>query len=111
MAKLYAVLVGINGYPISPLQGCVNDVDAVETYLNTVYRKEDVAIKRLTDNDQTLPTRNNLIQAFDHFQQADAGDVCLFYYSGHGSFSAAPEEFWTDTTGGPPGEYNRWGYR
>lgn len=99
MAKLYAVLVGINGYPLSPLQGCINDVDAVETYLNTVYRKEDVAIKRLTDNDQLLPTRSNLIQAFDHFQQAEAGDVCLFYYSGHGSFSAAPEEFWTDTTG------------
>ncbi len=99
MAKLYSVLVGINGYPAKPLQGCINDVDSIETYLNSVYRKEYVSIKRLTDNDQTLPTRNNLIQAFDHFQQAEAGDVCLFYYSGHGSYSAAPEEFWTDTSG------------
>jgi len=32
--------------------------------------------------------------AFDHLKQAKDGDICLLYYSGHGSYIQAPEVFW-----------------
>ena len=43
----------------------------------------------------TAPTRENIVKAFDHFKdaKAEAGDYCLFYYSGHGSFMTAPDVF------------------
>ncbi|MGC3947938.1 MAG: caspase family protein, partial [Chryseolinea sp.] len=40
------------------------------------------------------PTFANLTtQSFTHFQGAIDGDICLFYYSGHGSHTDAPEIF------------------
>jgi pimeloyl-ACP methyl ester carboxylesterase len=56
-------------------------------------------IKRITDEEPITPTRHNIIEGFGFFSDAKAGDVCLFYYSGHGSFTAAPEEFWTERDG------------
>lgn len=99
MAKIFALLVGINNYPSKPLQGCINDVDAVETYLQTVYPKDSLEIKRVTDVDDDKPVRESIIKSFGHFDNAQNDDTCLFYYSGHGSFSPAPEEFWTDSSG------------
>ncbi len=100
MANIYALLTGINNYPIKPLQGCINDVNALQECLTTIYgNSNSLHIKRLTDDDADKPTRENMIAAFDHFNDAKEGDVCLFYYSGHGSFSTAPQEFWTDTSG------------
>ena len=100
MANIFALLVGINNYPIKPLQGCINDVNAVQDCLTTIYGNSNVLkIKRLTDDDTDKPTRINMIAGFDHFKDAAAGDICLFYYSGHGSFSDSPPAFWTDTSG------------
>ncbi|HEY6901502.1 MAG TPA: caspase family protein, partial [Puia sp.] len=90
MASIFAVLVGINDYPFKPLQGCINDVDAVEGYLKSNYPADRLNIRRLTDNGPIKPTRQGLIDAFDFFADAKPGDTCLFYYSGHGSFSPAP---------------------
>jgi len=100
MANIFALLVGINNYPVKPLQGCINDVNAVEECLTTIYGNSNkLNVKKLTDDEDDKPVRDNMIAAFDHFKKAKEGDVCLFYYSGHGSFSTAPEEFWTDTSG------------
>ena len=33
-------------------------------------------------------------QSFAHLKSAEDGDICLFYYSGHGSQTDAPQEFW-----------------
>ncbi|WP_373553251.1 caspase family protein [Haliscomenobacter sp.] len=33
---------------------------------------------------------------FAHLKQAQAGDICLLFYSGHGSSIEAPQEFWGD---------------
>lgn len=100
MPNIYALLVGINAYPIKPLQGCINDVKAMQDCLRTLYgSNSNLQIKLLTDDTDNKPTRANLIAAFDHFSQAAKGDTCLFYYSGHGSYSPAPAEFWTDTNG------------
>jgi hypothetical protein len=96
MPNIYALLVGINNYPSKPLQGCINDVKAFKDYLLYCYHPSVVFIKTLTDEEQAKPTRQNLIEAFRFFEQAKENDSCLFYYSGHGSFSKAPEAFQTD---------------
>lgn len=98
MAAIYALLIGINKYPTKPLQGCINDVTAVEDFLRTMYADKPLHIKMLTDEGE-LPTRENFIKSFDFFHSAITNDVCLIYYSGHGSFSLAPKEFWTETDG------------
>lgn len=102
MPTLHALLVGINAYPVSPLSGCLNDVAAMEAYLRKTYEGRGpsaLRIQRITDADETKPTRQNIIDGFGFFKKAEAGDVCLFYYSGHGSFSKAPDEFWTERDG------------
>ncbi|MET0244399.1 MAG: caspase family protein, partial [Flavitalea sp.] len=99
MASIYALLVGINNYPISPLNGCINDVNAVDEYLKSTYSNQaglTLKIKRITDQDPTQPTRDNIIAGFDHFNEAGDDDTCLFYYCGHGSFVPAPPEFWEE---------------
>jgi hypothetical protein len=101
MPAIYALLVGINNYPVNALKGCINDVNAMEDCLQKLYGdKPDIQlnIKRLTDQDEQ-PTRENIIGGFDFFKTAADNDTCLFYYSGHGSFVKAPEEFWAETDG------------
>lgn len=114
---LYAVIIGINAYPRSALYGCVNDALAVHEFCSQLaaandeikdyqplfllapHEQEDGAALRhhkLKKNDYQLPTRDNMIKAFSHFKKAKAEneDICLFYYSGHGSFQTAPKIFW-----------------
>ena len=102
MPQIHALLVGINSYPVAPLTGCINDVKAMEAYLKKTYdghRSAIVRIKLLTDEEPVKPTRANIIKSFSFFDEAKSGDVCLFYYSGHGSFTKAPEAFWTERDG------------
>ncbi|MBE7169108.1 MAG: caspase family protein [Williamsia sp.] len=98
---IYAVLVGINGYPEKPLAGCLNDVKAIQDYLHQFAEQthDKLHLHVLTDDTTDKPTRENLIRSFDFFADAKAQDFCLFYYSGHGSFATAPQEFWTETDG------------
>ncbi|HEY9692396.1 MAG TPA: caspase family protein [Oculatellaceae cyanobacterium] len=88
-----ALLVGINTYPnnerFSNLNGCVTDVDLQEALLIHRFGFNKKDILRLT-SDATrdkLPTRSNILQAFeDHLiNQAKTGDVVVFHFSGHGS--------------------------
>ncbi|MCC5634776.1 caspase family protein [Nostoc sp. CHAB 5844] len=105
MPKIYALLVGINNYHpeskgVSSLNGCVNDIEAIETYL----RKRIASEKNweLVENSKyswkltnELATRQAVIDGFkQHLSKANSEDVVLFYYSGHGSFEPAPEAFW-----------------
>jgi pimeloyl-ACP methyl ester carboxylesterase len=99
MPAIYALLVGINKYPVKPLSGCINDVNAVDDFLKKFYgstRASDLKILRVTDEDAVSPTRANIVSAFDHFLPAGDHDTCFFYYSGHGSYSPAPPEFWSE---------------
>jgi len=98
MSQLYAVLVGINKYTtVVPLNGCINDIKAVEAWLKKSYRKKGALnIRRLTDEETSvdlLPEKNNIIAAFDLFAAAKDDDICLFYYCGHGANLNAPKEF------------------
>ncbi len=93
---LYALMVGIDNYPIAhhKLNGCVNDRNALKDYLERRFDKQSGKkpnIKTLTDADAT---KRNVIEAFSHFDKAKDGDICLFYFSGHGSQAPAPKEFW-----------------
>jgi pimeloyl-ACP methyl ester carboxylesterase len=98
MATIYALLVGIEGYTRKPLDGCINDVNAVHEGLKKLYSgpATDLKVKVLTDRTEEKPTRANMVRAFSFFDAATAEDTCLFYYSGHGSFSIAPPEFRSD---------------
>lgn len=93
---VHALLVGIDAYPpsVPTLHGCRNDIEAVAALLEA----------RVTGTGDVLRTRTLLdgqakraavIDAFhEHLGRARAGDVALFYFSGHGSQEAAPEAFW-----------------
>jgi hypothetical protein len=95
--NLYALLVGINEYP-NPrerLKGCVNDIKAVEEYLEERLASDSYQLHIHTLFDKEA-TRNGIIQGFrEHLSKANSNDVVLFYYSGHGSQEEnIPEELW-----------------
>ncbi|WP_036487475.1 caspase family protein [Myxosarcina sp. GI1] len=94
--NIYALLVGIDAYthPIPPLQGCVNDIKAIEEYLEGRVDRGDyqLHLRTLLDRDAT---RQGIIEGFrEHLSQATSDDIALFYYAGHGSQEQAPPEFW-----------------
>ncbi len=96
--NLYALLVGIDEYDeqshVSSLQGCLNDVQKMQAYLQGRINREtfDLHLHVLT-NEQA--TRQGVIDGFrQHLAQAGKEDVALFYYAGYGSEAAAPEAFW-----------------
>ncbi|NEQ23242.1 MAG: caspase family protein, partial [Microcoleus sp. SIO2G3] len=93
---VYALLVGIDRYSgsVRPLEGCVNDVNAIATYLEERLDRNQyqLHVEKLL-NEQA--TRQAIIAKFQqHLSQATHEDVALFYYSGHGSQEPAPQEFW-----------------
>src|SRR5690606_1419057 len=58
--KIYALLVGINDYAnINKLSGCVNDVNKIQSYLQSIDDKK-TDIKILTD---AAATKKNIAQA------------------------------------------------
>ncbi|NMG20879.1 caspase family protein [Brasilonema bromeliae] len=93
---LYALLVGIDNYPapIRCLQGCVNDITAIEEYINERFDKQEYQLHLQTLKDEQA-TRKAVIDGFrSHLSLAGQDDIVLFYYSGHGSQELAPKEFW-----------------
>lgn len=101
MPTLYAMLVGISNYPknVRQLHGCVNDVRAVQDFLQRYAADQgwNVQTKILLDQGAT---RCAIIEGFQqHFKQSTGGDYFFFYFSGHGSSSAAPDMFWNNPSG------------
>ncbi|WP_017315153.1 caspase family protein [Mastigocladopsis repens] len=94
--NLYALLIGIDNYPHPNhrLHGCVNDITAIEEYLNERFDKQKYQLHLRTLKDDQA-TRAAIIDGFrSHLGQAGLDDIVLFYYSGHGSQELAPKEFW-----------------
>jgi hypothetical protein len=92
--KVYALLVGIDLYrsPGLNLQGCVNDVVLAAQLLRKRIEPNDLAIETLC-NEQA--TRAEIIRMFrKHLGAAGAGDIALFWFSGHGSTGTLPAEIW-----------------
>ena len=92
--KLYALLVGIDKYPpgVRSLKGCVNDMNAFKDYLlrQCSTAEYDPKISILSNE---KAKRQDLIAAFDHFSKAKNGDICVFYFIGHGS-RILSSDFW-----------------
>lgn len=85
--RLWALLVGIDQYAAVPvLRGCVNDVQAMRSFLIDRLGVPAANIRLLTDRQAT---RANMLQAFQTFlidnPAIQRGDQILFHYSGHGS--------------------------
>ena len=84
-----ALLVGINQYPnleaqSKPLSGCVTDVELQRELLISRFGFVPSDILSLNDS---LATRQNIEAAFNSHlrEQAKAGDVVVFHFSGFGS--------------------------
>ncbi len=92
--RLLALLVGIDAYPapIPPLSGCVNDVTVFAEVLRDRVGADVLDLLVLTDAEATREAVTT--QLSEHLGRAGARDVALFYYSGHGSQQATPEELW-----------------
>lgn len=95
--NIYALAVGIDNYKcptIPALQGCKNDVIAIENFLNAglISGDDKLYIKKLINHQAT---RQAIIDGFrQHLSQAKSTDIALFYFSGHGSQEEAAEIFW-----------------
>lgn len=85
MAKK-ALLIGINAYhrPINLLRGCVNDVLQIRDVLLARYDFLPDDIELLRDEEAT---HAQIMARLDWLvSDAQAGDVLVFHYSGHGSY-------------------------
>src|SRR5918995_2798331 len=79
-----ALCVGIDHYPQAPLNGCVNDAEAIERLLS---RDEDGSLNfdtMLLTSDRETVTRACLRERIKSLL-ADPADVALLYFSGHGT--------------------------
>jgi uncharacterized caspase-like protein len=88
----WAVLVGVNHYDdfnnYGNLKQAVSDVTAIQQQLlGSGY--ETGRLRLLNDDEKELPTRNNILTAFQSTANAtEQDDLLLFYYSGHGDLTA-----------------------
>lgn len=81
--QIYALLVGIDEYPVRPLAQCVNDAKKMKTYLESLPEGVEVATKTILNKEATKAAIEVAIK--DHLGKAGDDDVALFYYSGHGA--------------------------
>jgi len=91
---LYGLLVGINDYPepIPKLTGCVNDVNAIASFLRSRIASKNLDLQLLTLTNEAA-TYDGIIAAFrQHLGQARQNDLVFFSFSGHGSQEKAPSE-------------------
>jgi hypothetical protein len=97
--RIYALLVAIDHYPegIMPLNGCINDAEAMAFELHRHYDHEysQVHCVRLYNE---KATRAAIIEAFGLFKAAGKDDICLFYFAGHGS-RIPTTDFWEAFSG------------
>jgi hypothetical protein len=80
-----ALLVGINYFKTKyELYGCINDTNSINEFISN-YNFKKICI--LTDNTARKPNHNNILNEFKNLlTNSQAGDVLLFFYSGHGSY-------------------------
>lgn len=85
-----ALLVGINSYRKSPLEGCVNDIELQRQLLIHRFGFNPKDIYTVVDQEAT---REGILTAFEEhlIKQAKPGDVVVYHYSGHGSRIFDPE--------------------
>jgi pimeloyl-ACP methyl ester carboxylesterase len=97
MKTIHALIIAIDDYPnpLHRLNGCKNDASAFSDYLKKYAQANRANYKehRLFDANAK---RLSIVEGFNHLKKAADGDVCVLYYSGHGSQMPAPPEFWDE---------------
>ncbi len=85
--KGHALLIGINHYDDNPLDGCINDVQAIQDLLISHYHYPASDVVTMTDDSPLLlPTRSNILRHMhDMVRNAQEGDSLVIYYAGHGT--------------------------
>jgi hypothetical protein len=80
-----ALLIGINYFKTQyELYGCINDTNSINSFIAN-YNFQKICI--LTDNTVKKANHNNILNEFKNLlTNSRAGDVLLFFYSGHGSY-------------------------
>lgn len=78
-----ALIVGINDYPSSPLNGCVNDANSIGTILESNGDGSPNFGLRMITCPSTNITRSVLREAIEQLFEGDS-DMALLYFSGHG---------------------------
>ena len=78
-----ALVVGINDYPLSPLNGCVNDANAIGTVLESDGDGSPNFGVKIMTSPCSLVTRATLREAIEQLF-AGPSDMALLYFSGHG---------------------------
>lgn len=85
-----ALLIGINDYDNSPLNGCVNDAEKMANILATHENEERNFDCQLYvsdhDDDERINKRELKTKICELFEQP--ADVALLYFSGHGSLDS-----------------------
>ena len=82
MIEIAALLVGINRYPVFPLNFCVNDLRRVKQYFDSgTYAPDDEHLRELIDE---AATRQAILDGLKWLCDQNAR-TALFYYSGHGT--------------------------
>lgn len=81
-----ALVIGINYTNTNyQLNGCINDANFMNDNLSSLGFSN---IKLLTDNTPEKPTRESILTNFSNLlSSGNPGDILLFYYSGHGSYT------------------------
>lgn len=102
-----ALVVGIDNYPTSPLQGCVNDALSVA---NVLERNGDgspnFSVKRLTSNNEEVTCAALGTALEELFQvQSKAVETVLLYFAGHGLINKSGEGYLV----AQDGKKNAWG--
>lgn len=100
--KIRALLVGINEYRSPSIQEynlkhCISDVEKMANMLQNSYAA-DVITMTSNKQDDLLPTKSGIIKQFQKHLITDikAGEIALFYFSGHGSRECAHDLFKQD---------------
>ncbi|KAK0209640.1 hypothetical protein IW262DRAFT_1468566 [Armillaria fumosa] len=93
-SRFWAVLIRIDAYESSPLQGCVSDVSLMKKFLidDLGMPKEQIqCLLRSHDSipdDPSTPSHANIVNmlySLIHNDKIQVGDNIVVYYSGHGS--------------------------
>lgn len=94
----FALMVGIDTYPVCALEGCRNDIEDMKKVLISNYNFSEDHIKTLYDDQAT---RDNILQAFrtqlieNAIKHPDG--IFVFEYSGHGGY--LPDDDGDETDG------------
>lgn len=81
-----ALLIGINYLgTVNELTGCINDANSIKERISKNGFNDIITI---TDNTNLKPTKQNILNSFKNLLiNSKEGDLLVFFYSGHGSYT------------------------